>query len=143
MPAGRRSSPLIERVNASRHNVRNFGFLFGGVFLALSLYMMYRGNSHWVWSAAAALLFAAGGAFLYGPMKPVYTGWMLFAFVLGWINTRVILGLFFYLVITPIGLFLRLRGKDLLDEKIDRGAPSYWIKREGKPPDRKRLERMF
>jgi hypothetical protein len=76
-------------------------------------------------------------------MKPVYTAWMLFAFVLGWINTRVLLGAFFYLVMTPLGLILRWTGKDLLDERIDRSAASYWIKRERKPFDRKRLERMF
>jgi hypothetical protein len=44
---------------------------------------------------------------------------------------------------TPLGLILRWTGKDLLDEKIDRSAVSYWIKREQRPFDRKRLERMF
>jgi hypothetical protein len=44
---------------------------------------------------------------------------------------------------TPLGLLLRLRGKDLLDEKMDRKAASYWIKRERKAFDPKRLERMF
>ena len=134
---------MIEQVNASRKNVRNFGFLFGGIFLAASVYMIYRGNGAWIWSAAAALVFGAGGAVLYPLMKPVYTAWMLFAFALGWINTRVLLGAFFYFVMTPLGLILRLSGKDLLDEKIDRSAVSYWIKRERKPFDRSRLERMF
>jgi len=134
---------LIEHVNASRKNVRNFGFLFGGIFLAASVYMMHRGNGAWVWTAAAALLFGAGGAFFYPVMKPVYTAWMIFAFAFGWINTRVLLGVFFYIVITPLGLILRLTGKDLLDEKIDRRAGSYWIQRERKKFDRDRLERMF
>jgi len=134
---------LIEQVNASRKNVRNFGFLFAGIFLAASLYMLYRGNGSWMWAVAGALIFGAGGAFLYPLMRPVYTVWMLFAFALGWINTRVLLGAFYYLVMTPIGLILRLRGKDVLDEKIDRGASSYWIRRERKPFDPKRLERMF
>ena len=134
---------MIEKVDASRKNVRNFGFLFGGIFLAASVYMIYRENGAWVWAAAGALLFGAGGALLYPLLKPLYTAWMLFAFVLGWINARVFLGAFFYLVMTPLGLILRLTGKDLLDEKIDRSAGSYWIKREQKPFDRKRLERMF
>jgi hypothetical protein len=143
MRTGRRNLHLIEQVKASRKNVRNFGFLFGGIFAAASLYMAYRGNGAWIWAAAGALLFGAGGALAYPLMKTVYTAWMLFAFALGWINTRVLLGAFFYIVITPIGLFLRMRGKDLLDERIDRGSSSYWIKRERKPFDRKRLERMF
>lgn len=134
---------MIEHVDASRKNVRNFGFLFGGIFAAAAAVMFIRGNGAWVWAAAGALVFAAGGAALYPLMKPVYTVWMLFAFVLGWVNTRLLLGIFFYLVMTPLGLFLRLRGKDLLDEKIDRKAASYWIKRERKAFDPKRLERMF
>jgi hypothetical protein len=134
---------LIEQINASRKNVRNFGFLFGGIALAVAGYMIYRGNSSWIWTAAAGLVFVAGGVALYPLMKPVYTGWMLFAFVLGWVNTRVLLGAFFYIVMTPLGLILRLTGKDLLDEKIDRSAGSYWIRRERKRFDRTRLERMF
>jgi hypothetical protein len=130
-------------VNASGKNVRNFGFLFGVIFLAASAYMIYRGNGAWVWTAAGAVLFGAGGVLFYPLMKPVYTAWMLFAFVLGWMNTRLLLGFFFYLVMTPLGLILRWTGKDLLDEKIDRSAVSYWIKREQRPFDRKRLERMF
>jgi len=134
---------LIERVDASRKNVRNFGFLFGGLLLALALYMFVRGKEGWAWAAVAALAFAAGGVAGYPLLKPVYRVWMLFAFALGWINTRVILGVFFYLVMTPLGVILRLSGKDLLDESIDKRAASYWIRRERAPFDRKRLERLF
>jgi len=134
---------LIERVDASRKNVRNFGFLFGGISLALAVYMIVRGNGAWVWAAAAAAAFAAGVAVAYPLLKPVYTLWMLFAFALGWINTRVLLGVFFYLVMTPLGFVLRLSGKDLLDESIDKNAASYWIKRGRAAFDRKRLERLF
>src|ERR1700690_711990 len=76
IPHGRRSSHLIERVDASRKNVRNFGFLFGGISVALAAYMIVRGNGAWVWALAAAAVFAAGGAFAFPLMKPVYTVWM-------------------------------------------------------------------
>ena len=52
---------------------------------------------------------------------------------LGWLNTRLILGLVFYLMITPLGLLIRLAGTDLLDEKIDKKAESYWKKRPPAP----------
>jgi hypothetical protein len=68
---------------------------------------------------------------------------MKFAALLAWVNTRLILGLFFYLVLTPVGVILRLMGKDLLDEKIDRSASSYWIKRDQAITDRSRYERLF
>jgi hypothetical protein len=134
---------LIERANASRKNVRNFGFLFSGLCLLAAGYLLYRENGAWQWAGIAAVLFALGGAFAYPALKPVYLGWMAFAFLLAWINTRVLLGIFFYLVMTPIGLVLRLTGKDLLDTTIDKAATSYWIKRTREPLDPKRYERLF
>ena len=68
---------------------------------------------------------------------------MKFAHVLGWINTRLLLGLFFYLVMTPVALVLRLAGKDLLQQRLDRSAKSYWVKREPAPTDPERYERLF
>jgi hypothetical protein len=68
---------------------------------------------------------------------------MKFAFVLGWINTRILLGIFFYLILTPIGLIMRISGKDLIDQKIDKGAKSYWKKRERVPFDPAQYERLF
>lgn len=65
-------------------------------------------------------------------LKPVYIFWMRLAFVLGWINTRIILFIIFYLIFTPIGIVLRIFGIDLLDRKIERDKESYWKKIEKK-----------
>jgi len=62
-------------------------------------------------------------------LKYVYIAWMSAAIVLGFVVSNVILTVFFFLVITPIGLITRLLGKDFLALKIDREAPSYWISR--------------
>jgi len=134
---------LIERVDASGRNVRNFGLLFGGICLALALYSYIRGGASYPWWGAAGIAFALGGLFATSLLRPLYTGWMLFAFALGWINARVLLGVFFYIVLTPVSLFLRWTGKDLLDQRIERERASYWRKRERRPVDRARLERMF
>jgi carbamoyltransferase len=58
-------------------------------------------------------------------------------------NTRLLLGAFFYLILTPIGLVMRLAGKDYLEKQIDRSATTYWIKREPVPMDQKRYENLF
>jgi hypothetical protein len=134
---------LIEHVNASEKNVRNFGYLFGGICALGTVFFLYKGNSAWMWTAGGVLFFIATAFVGYPLLKPLYIGWMLFAFVLGWFNTRLLLGLFFYLVLSPIGLGLRLAGKDLLGRKIDRNAKSYWIRRERKQLDPKRYERLF
>ncbi len=76
-------------------------------------------------------------------LKPVYIAWMRFAYVLGWVNTRLILAIMFYLVFTPIGLALRLLRKDLLERKIGEGELSYWKKKETLGSNPLQYERQF
>ena len=134
---------MIERIDTSPASLRKFGILFGALGALATAYFLCRGSEVWVWSAGAALLFLFTGLALQRVLKPVYIVWMAFAFLLGWLNTRLLLGLFFYLIITPIGLVLRLTGKDLLDKKIDREAETYWKKREKKEFEPSRYERLF
>lgn len=134
---------MTDRINASRIQVRKFGITFAVLFGVVSGYLAYKQNNLWIWTAGAGVLLLVGGLFAYPVLRPVYIGWMKFAFALAWVNTRILLGLFFSVVITPVGLVLRLIGKDLLDEKIDRTTGSYWIKREELPFDPKRYERLF
>ncbi len=74
---------------------------------------------------------------------PLQKIWMMVAVILGWVMTRIILSILFYLVITPISLLGRLFGKRFLDLKIDRSATSYWIKRENKPTEPADFEKQF
>ncbi|MEW6510480.1 MAG: SxtJ family membrane protein [Bacteroidota bacterium] len=130
-------------IDTSPKKIRNFGLLFGVICLGLAAYFLYRDNGIWSYFAAGAGMFLFTGFFLPVVLKPVYVAWMTFAFALGWMNTRLLLGLFFFLVMTPVGLIVRLTGRDLLDEKIDRSAASYWRKRERKPFEPSRYERLF
>jgi hypothetical protein len=134
---------LTKKISGTREEVRKFGLLFGVVFAALAVYLRYAGNGRWYWCVVAASGFLGSGYLAYSVLRPIYLGWMKFAFLLAWINTRVILGIFFFLAITPVGFVLRLTGKDLLDEKIDKEAKTYWKKREKAPSDPQRYERMF
>jgi hypothetical protein len=130
-------------IQASPSDIRKFGYLFAVVGVLIAAYMLYRGHGGWPWALVGSGLFLTTGLFLKPVLKPVYIVWMKFAHVLGWINTRLLLGVFFYLVMTPLGLFLRLLGKDLLDQKIDRSARSYWVKRERVKLDPARYEQLF
>ena len=123
--------------------VKKFGLLFAAICAGLSLFLLFKGNDLWVLSAAGAVFFLVTGLVAQPVLQPVYTVWMKFAHVLAWINTRILLGLFFYLVLTPVGVVMRLLGKDLLDKKIDRAAPTYWVKREGIVLTRNPYERLF
>jgi hypothetical protein len=105
--------------------------------------MVWKEIGLWPYLIGGAVFFLFT-AFVGQPiLRPLYVGWMKFAFVLGWVNTRILLGLFFYLILTPIGLVLRLTGKDLLGLTIDRHATSYWVKRERKPFDPESAKQQF
>ena len=73
---------------------------------------------------------------------PLYVVWTVFASLLGWLNTFVILALAFYLLIFPIGLVLRLLGKLGYQTKLKLGAKSYWIQRVS-PPQKDNLKEPF
>ncbi|MFQ5692756.1 MAG: SxtJ family membrane protein [Nitrospinota bacterium] len=75
--------------------------------------------------------------------KLLYKGWMVFAHALGWVNTRILLVLFFFFVITPAAILARLMGKDLLSQRLDPGAETYWVPKEGEAFDPKSYLRQF
>jgi hypothetical protein len=150
---------LIDRIDASPEAVKKTGkaFLIAGCFFGAVVFLgksHISGWSNWDWNAGFAshawkwLIGPGLGLFIlsriaYPVMKPIHIGWMTLAFILGWVNTRLLLGAFFYLVLTPIGLVMRLAGKDLLGKKIDRSATTYWIKKKSEPMDQKRYENLF
>jgi hypothetical protein len=134
---------LIDTVDTSPKKIRNFGLMFGALGIIGAAYSVWKGGAYAVWWLGGGAAFALGGLVAKPLLRPVYVVWMKFAFVLGWINTRVILGLFFYLVMTPIGLLMRLGGNDPLERKIDPSATSYWSKKESLKPDPDRYQRLF
>ena len=76
-------------------------------------------------------------------LKPVYRVWMTLAVVMGFIMTRVILSVVYYLVMTPIGLAMRLFGKDPMHRRIDPEASSYWIEKSYDDESPERLEKYY
>ncbi|MCK5572015.1 MAG: hypothetical protein KAJ12_04615 [Bacteroidetes bacterium] len=123
--------------------VKKFGLLFGVISSGVSIYVFLKGGDIWPWFALCALFFFGTGLFAQKVLRPVYVVWMKFAYALAWVNTRVLLSLFYYLVMTPTGLVMRLLGKDFLDERIDKRVPTYWVKRTDDEFDRSRYLRLF
>ena len=117
--------------------------MFGAISALLAGWSWYSGGAGWPWFLGAGGFFLIAGLLLYPVLRPVYIGWMRFAQILAWINTRLILGLAFYLVITPISVVFRLLGKDLIGQRIDRNAATYWKPREGHEASPERYKRLF
>jgi len=117
--------------NPSTRELRQFAGVWFPLFCALVGLAVFR-RSHAagiaVWSVAAAL--ALIGLAAPAVIKPIFVGLMYATFPIGWVMTHVLLGLLYYGVITPVGLVMRLAGRDGLTRRLDRAAPTYWIPRE-------------
>jgi Saxitoxin biosynthesis operon protein SxtJ len=123
--------------------LKKFGLTMGAVtLLIVALALHKHGLALWPWLALPLLLAGLG---LGAPrlLLPVYLPWMGFAKILGWIMTRVLLGLLFVLVISPIAIFAKLFGKRFLEMRPDAKAESYWEKRSPGPPSPESYGRQF
>lgn len=123
----------MEQGNATKE-LRTFGFLVGGIFLVIGLWpLVLRGEELRLWAVSlGGGLVGLGGAF---PrlLKPVYTIWMKLGHVLGWMNTRLLLGIVFFGLITPMGLAMRLFGWDAMRRGFANDSPTYRITRHPRP----------
>ena len=112
---------------------RGFGIVFAVVFTVIGLWPLLDGAPVRVWALVAAAGFLAAGLLTPGLLKPLNRAWYLFGLGLHRIVNPLIMGLLFFLTVTPIALIMRAMGKDPLHRAFDPDAASYWIERE--PPD--------
>jgi hypothetical protein len=120
---------------------RNFGFVFFAVFLVIGFF--WRDSaSGWIWWGAAISILVIS---LVAPrlLSPFNKAWYLFGMALSRITTPIILGILFFLVVTPTGLIARMFGKDLLRLRVDKATESYWIERRPPGPDPKSMNQQF
>jgi len=107
--------------------LRRFGFVMAGAFGVFGVIAVWRDKSWGVYSLALAGAFFLVGLIFPRLLAPIEAGWMAFARVMSVVMTYVILTLSYYLVITPMGLLMRLLGKDLLELKRKPAQSSYWV----------------
>ena len=118
--------------NPGRRELRQFaiGLLIFGLVLGGLTY--YRSGEWGVPTAIAAVaaLIAALGLLNANLIRPLFVAWMAAAYPIGWTVSQVVLALTFYLVVTPIGLFMRAIGRDPLGRRVHRSPESYWVAHE-------------
>ena len=122
---------------------RSFGYVFA-VFCALvAAISWYYDGTHWHWWLGAAGLFALVAVARPALLAPLNRLWSKFGLLLAAVISPVVLGLVFYLCITPIGFLMRLCGKDPMRLRREPEADSYWIRREPPGPTPKSLKNQF
>jgi hypothetical protein len=134
-------SAPIQKLDAAGY--RKFGLTTGliiavlfGAALPWLFDLAYR---LWPWILAGVL--AGLGLILPMVLQPIYIVWMKFGNVMNWINTRIILGILFYLIFLPIGMLMRLFGKDSMHRKLDKTLSSYRVISQNE--DKDNVERPY
>ncbi len=118
----------------SNRELRKFGFTMAVAFALVSGLFFWREVEAWRYTAAIAGIFALGGALLPRILAPVEWAWMKLAHYLGTVMTFVLLTLTFFLLITPLGVIMRLFRADLLALKFNPQIESYWVKVDPEGP---------
>ena len=110
---------------------RSFGIVFFVVFLLIAFYPLVNDRSIHVWSLIISLIFLTLGIINSSILSPLNKIWFKFGILLGKIISPIIMGVIFFLVVTPIGFLMRLFGKDVLNLKLNNKKSSYWIEKVG------------
>ena len=133
----------IINIPMDRKALRNFGLLMACVLLIVCGLLWWKSAAAWPWVLGAAGLLAVMGLAMPALLKPIYKMWMIFAVIMGWVMTRVILTLVYYLVLTPIGLAGRVFGEQFLHLKRSKESATYWVRKEGPAREKSDYERQF
>lgn len=133
----------IKQIKSSNKDIINFALLIGGIIAVIGFISMFYKSPAFMYLIPFGFIFMLIGFILPVVLKPIYFLWMTISVILGFISTRIILGLLFYIVITPINIITKLLGKDLLNVKINKSESTYWIKRENSKYEKIETERQF
>lgn len=122
---------------------RAFGLVFSAVFAIIALFPLIEGSPIRIWSVWSAAVFLVVALAIPNVLKPLNIIWFKFGLILHKIVNPVIMGLLFFLTITPTGLIMRALRKDPLRLKKDPDAETYWISRTPPGPEPKTMKNQF
>ncbi len=109
---------------------RSFGIVFFVVFLIIALYPLINDENLRIWSLIISFIFLALGLINSKILTPLNLIWFKFGLFLGKIVSPLIMGIIFFVVVTPIGILMRLLRKDILNLKYN-NKTTYWIEKSG------------
>ena len=119
---------------------RSFGLVFFVVFLIVALWPLKSGEDLRLWSLVISVIFFILGVLNSRLLTPLNKLWFKFGILLGSIVSPLIMGLVYFFVVTPMGVLMRLLGKDLLKMNKIKNASTYWIKRD---KEQSRMKKQF
>lgn len=120
--------------DTENEQLRSFGLTVGGIFALIGVWpvVFHADDPRW-WAVVIAGFLLVPAFVLPRSLSWVYKRWMALGNIVGWINTRIILGFVFYVIVTPIGMIRRLLGKDPMGKEFRPDTNSYRIMRKARP----------
>lgn len=128
-------SERILRIEGNAHSEihagsdREFGFVIAGVFAIISILPLAGGGAIRFWAVAIAAAFFVTAIIRPKTLQPLNRIWFRFSLLLGAVLSPVVMGLVFFVVVTPTAIAMRLSGMDPLRLRFDKEANTYWIAR--------------
>ena len=105
---------------------KSFGLVFFALFMIIALWPLLNDENIRIWSVIVSIIFLILGLFNSKILTPFNKLWMRLGILLGAIVSPIVMGIVYFAVITPIGLIMKLFGKDVLNLKIDKNKNTYW-----------------
>ena len=133
----------IKNIKSEKSDLRKFGITIGVILLIIAGFLFWKEKESFQILLTFGVTLCILGIAIPFILKPIYWVWMIFATILGWIMTRVILSLLFYIIVTPIGLIPRFFGKQFLELRWDKSKESYWNFRTNEHLQNKNYEKQF
>ena len=121
---------ISRHVSTEQSSEKSFGVVFSIVFLIVALYSLINSEGLRIWALVVSIIF-----FLLAFLAPKILVlpnklWFKFGLLIGSIVAPIVMAFVYFVTVLPTGLIMRLLGKDLLKQKLDKNAKSYWVKRE-------------
>ena len=133
----------IKNIKSEKSDLRNFGIIVGIILLIISGFLFWKEKeSYQIFLTVGTILFMLG-ILVPAILKPIYWIWMIFASILGWFMTRVILTLLFYAMLTPIGIISRFLGKQFIELVWKEKDSTYWNYRSPGIIEKERYKKQF
>ena len=120
----------LKHIDSSDEAVKKTGISVGMVMILLSLLLWYLDKTSFIYFSIIGGLFVILAFIAIPILRPIHKLWMMLALAMGFVMSRVILTVLYYLILTPIGILAKIVGKKFMPLRFDKSATTYWEKRE-------------
>jgi hypothetical protein len=135
--------PSLARGPAPESSDRSFGFVFAAMFTLVGCWPLLHWDAPRWWALGLAVAFALLAAVSPAILRPLNRAWLALGRLLHRVVSPLVMGVIYFLCVTPIGWIMRLLGKDVLSLERRRDATSYWIVRTPAPPEATTMKNQF